>query len=371
MASRTTLLGSSVLAALFTLALVPSGRADVIIGDWENGSTDGWIDWSSQAAISAPTYTFDNTIGVTHGSSSIHVSATGFAQTLSIKLQNTGHKADFLANKQFSIDFTVPPNSDPSGYSEVYDLAINAEGYGFQGQGPTPKKQFGFPNGNAQTATLTWDYSALVDGNPGNGEIASSANWIELILATNGDHGNFYFDNARLTSPHAPGDFNGNGSLDATDIDALFHATAGANTPATAQYDVNSDGTVTPAQGAAGSDADYWVTTLKGTRYGDANLDKKVNFADLVVLAQHYNQASGATWDLGSFNGDGKVNFADLVLLAQNYNFNGASAAQLAALEASNPSFAADWALAQSFVPEPTSLAAVGLGALVLRRRRA
>jgi hypothetical protein len=52
---------------------------------------------------------------------------------------------------------------------------------------------------------------------------------------------------------------------------------------------------------------------------GDANHDRKVDFSDLVVVAQNYNTNSGATFDKGDFNYDGKVDFTDLVMLAQRY----------------------------------------------------
>ena len=52
---------------------------------------------------------------------------------------------------------------------------------------------------------------------------------------------------------------------------------------------------------------------------GDANHDRKVDFSDLVIVAQNYNTTSGATFDKGDFNYDGKVDFADLVMLAQRY----------------------------------------------------
>ena len=58
---------------------------------------------------------------------------------------------------------------------------------------------------------------------------------------------------------------------------------------------------------------------LKPAAPGDANLDGKITFSDLVMLASHYNLSSAAAWYQGDFNFDGKVNFTDLVALAANY----------------------------------------------------
>lgn len=53
---------------------------------------------------------------------------------------------------------------------------------------------------------------------------------------------------------------------------------------------------------------------------GDATGDRRVDFNDLVVLAQNYNSMGGKHWSDGDFTGDGNVDFNDLVILAQRYN---------------------------------------------------
>jgi len=92
---------------------------------------------------------------------------------------------------------------------------------------------------------------------------------------------------------------------------------------------------------------------------GDANLDGTVNFSDLVILAQHYNQ-TGQSWTTGDFDGDGVVNFSDLVLLAQNYGtvVNPPVPPSAAALQA------------VATVPEPASLGLLAFGAAFLCRRQ-
>lgn len=59
---------------------------------------------------------------------------------------------------------------------------------------------------------------------------------------------------------------------------------------------------------------------LRYTLRGDANLDKTVNFDDLLLVAQNYSSsATGRQWTQGDFNLSGKTDFDDLLALAQNY----------------------------------------------------
>ncbi len=100
---------------------------------------------------------------------------------------------------------------------------------------------------------------------------------------------------------------------------------------------------------------------------GDANLDFVVNFDDLLLLAQNYSTtATGKVWAQGDFTYDTIVNFDDLLGLAQHYN---QSAITGELIGGSTGDFAADWAMALSLVPEPTTLTTVSLAMLSLARR--
>jgi hypothetical protein len=68
-----------------------------------------------------------------------------------------------------------------------------------------------------------------------------------------------------------------------------------------------------------GVNVDGSATLVNFTLGADSNLDRRVDFADLVNLAQNYNTVGG-DWMHGDFNYDGAVDFGDLVALAQNYN---------------------------------------------------
>ncbi|MDB5319303.1 MAG: uncharacterized protein JWN40_934 [Phycisphaerales bacterium] len=112
--------------------------------------------------------------------------------------------------------------------------------------------------------------------------------------------------------------------------------------------------------------------TLIATLPGDANLDGRVDFLDLAKLAQSYNSTvSGITdswWLNGDFTYDGTVDFLDLAKLAQNYN----TSALPAAPGEFSAAFAADWTKAQELasVPEPESIALMGVAILLMRIRR-
>jgi hypothetical protein len=109
--------------------------------------------------------------------------------------------------------------------------------------------------------------------------------------------------------------------------------------------------------------------TLVATVPGDASLDGRVNFDDLLALAKHYNATgAAATWVTGDFTYDQRVNFDDLLVLAKHYNQSAFPAAGQV-----SPAFAADWAAAlqgAGSVPEPAAVLVAALAAVRRGRRR-
>jgi len=147
------------------------------------------------------------------------------------------------------------------------------------------------------------------------------------------------------------GDFNGDNQLTAADIDLLGVAIQQGGDPKV--YDLNGDNLVN------GLDHPVWVRTLKGTWYGDANLDGVFNTTDFVQVFQvgEYEDAvaGNSGWAEGDWNADLDFNSGDFIAAFQDGGFEQGPRAALAAS-----------------VPEPsTACLAVlaALGCLGLRRR--
>jgi hypothetical protein len=95
---------------------------------------------------------------------------------------------------------------------------------------------------------------------------------------------------------------------------------------------------------------------LKLAMNGDTNLDGSVDFSDLTTFAAQFGRTTDATWSAGDFNYNGFVDRVDLGLLEANYG--------------APKSFAADWQLAQSRVPEPIMLLFSAMPVVFARRLR-
>ena len=148
------------------------------------------------------------------------------------------------------------------------------------------------------------------------------------------------------------GDFNGDGVLDASDINDLTTKSAAGANPAA--YDLNGDNNVNA------DDVKEWIgaNDIFHSYVGDANLDKQFNSSDLVTLfaAGTYENGSAAVWTSGDFNGDGLFTTSDLVSALADGGYEQGPKAAVSA------------------VPEPSSIVMIALGALTslgsLRRRK-
>jgi hypothetical protein len=129
-----------------------------------------------------------------------------------------------------------------------------------------------------------------------------------------------------------PNDLNGDGLVNADDIDYLVDGFGGSDPV----RDTDGSGTVDQ------DDVIEYVTVDLGSFMGDANLDEAVDLIDLSALASNFGSSAG--WAGGDFSSDGLVDLIDLSTLASNFGSTTA-------------------------VPTPATGVLLGLAALALRRR--
>jgi hypothetical protein len=156
-----------------------------------------------------------------------------------------------------------------------------------------------------------------------------------------------------LAKLSAAGDFDGDGHVNAADIDILADAIAAGLTDS--RYDINGDSAV-DAQ-----DLISHIATLVertdggiGAYRGDFNLDGFVDATDLAVLKANFGSADGLGFASGNCNTDDLIDATDLAILKATFGFSGTPG------DGANP----------PAIPEPTTLSLLALGAVAILRRR-
>ena len=117
------------------------------------------------------------------------------------------------------------------------------------------------------------------------------------------------------------GDFDGDGKVDAVDIDLLGQAIRRG--PFDPRMDLIQDGQLDRL------DLDVLVEDILQTTFGDANLDGIFNSRDFVKVFQvgEYEDgvADNSTWAEGDWNGDGEFTSSDMVVAFQKGGYVAAS----------------------------------------------
>ncbi len=193
--------------------------------------------------------------------------------------------------------------------------------------------------GNAGLVHATLDNTNLAGANLGNANLSHAQSMSSSVVDSNTVYNQWTsfpedFDpeeRGRTFVQSQPGDFYPDDSLDSADInrltsrivsqpgrDNLLHTWLPRE-----MFDLNGDSRIDQ------EDHRIWVQNLKGTWFGDANLDGEFSSSDLVqvLVAGLYETGrsegwssyrSGVGWSEGDWNGDGVFDTGDLVIALED-----------------------------------------------------
>jgi PEP-CTERM motif len=196
----------------------------VSFGNFEDGATDGFGNLTN-SGVTANTFA-SPTVGtvITPGSGTdttkvLDLTAAGFngglgsGADLGYDFAANGLTAAFLANDVITFQWEVAPGTEASGYSQFYNIILNAAGPGFTtiggssgGTSPlavTTGTVQQFPPFSGQLNTVTINYDAYKAAILANGPIPG---YIQFGIQTNDANPptDFYFDNFTLSSLAVP-----------------------------------------------------------------------------------------------------------------------------------------------------------------------
>ena len=206
-------------AALLALGLAASSTpAQTVLGSFQ-GSGDptdaGWVDPANSSASITTSAADSFPSSVVPGyTQSLQITRSGYNNDLQLQF-SPAQVAAFNANSYLSFTFSVPAaavNGSINGYSQIYSIVLNAQGYGYNGQswanvstqGNTGANQAGEPNyyyysGLAeQTQTVSLDYASVLPAIEAGGE-----GYLQLDLIANNGGGApnyFWINNAVLST---------------------------------------------------------------------------------------------------------------------------------------------------------------------------
>ncbi|MCA9196528.1 MAG: hypothetical protein KDA87_03280 [Planctomycetales bacterium] len=175
-------------------------------------------------------------------------------------------------------------------------------------------KQTYFGDANLDGEFNSSDLVAVFKAGEFEDAIANNSTWSEGDWNGDGEFDSsdfvWLFEIGYELGPRPPhslrGDFDHDGRLDLDDINLLLRH---VNIESGESSDVNDDGLVNNA------DIEFWVTNLKNTWIGDANLDGEFDSSDLVLVFQagKYGQDVEALWHEGDWTGDLRFDASDFV----------------------------------------------------------
>ena len=125
----------------------------------------------------------------------------------------------------------------------------------------------------------------------------------------------------RGESVSIPGDFNGDGQVDISDVNLLCLAVRGQGSDS--RFDLNRDSVI------GFDDMEFLIRDILRTSFGDADLNGVFDSSDLIIVFQAGEYEDGvvgnSTWQTGDWNCDGEFDTGDLVLAFQDGGYSAAA----------------------------------------------
>jgi hypothetical protein len=208
---------------LALICLTASSQAQLVIGGWQSSTSEGWINPVNGLSITDPSNTGEYSFapGAVPGyTQSLQITQSGFANVLQLNLATIGGGvAAFENNHLLNFTFSAPSSAatgSTAGYLQIFSIAINAPGYGFNNQswanatetGNTAFNQSGMPNyyyfagSPFETQTVSLDYSGAVAA-----ITAGGASYLQVTITANNGGGApnyFWMNNVTLSGGPVP-----------------------------------------------------------------------------------------------------------------------------------------------------------------------
>jgi hypothetical protein len=218
---------ASFLLAIVLLGLNNAAQAQVVFGNFEDGTPDNFGTLTNTGvtpnAFSSPTIGTVITPGTgTDTTKVLDLTASGFngglgsGADLGFDFVANGLASQFMANNIITFSWEVAPGSQASGFAQLYNIILNAPGIGFinvgGSSGATNPNAIvtgtvsQFPPFSGQLNTVSIDYTVA------KANISASPGYIQLGFQTNNTGSpagptDFYFDNFTLSSVPEPASF--------------------------------------------------------------------------------------------------------------------------------------------------------------------
>lgn len=205
---------AKILAIVSGLTLAATAGAQVLIGGFQ-GSGDptdaGWTDLVDGQPITSDPKSSFVTGGVPGFSQSLQISGPGtnFGNPAQLQIQLTPAQIQaFNTNSWLTVTFSVPTGASTGGYCQLYNVAFNAPGYGYnnwmsggnqaatwgtysQSTGNTNNNQNGMPNfyffsgqPSLDTETITINYAPITNAIIAGGESYLQITFQAQLIAT-------------------------------------------------------------------------------------------------------------------------------------------------------------------------------------------